>query len=101
MAVLTYAFVLIFKNPYKTALASLLSSLSLLLGSLGLPEIKGPINIDFALWSYLNIKATNLEIFFGTPPGLWLTAYISVVFLIVVTSYYLYKVIENSTSKNG
>lgn len=69
------------KDPFKTALGSSFTSITLLLGGLGLPEVKGPIKINFEPWPFLSIKSDKLQVLIGTPMPLWITAFVCIVLL--------------------
>lgn len=71
------------KDPFQAALASLLSALTVLVGSLGVPEFRGQLQIDLNL-GFVAVRSIALQVLVGTPPLLWITAFISIVVLIVI-----------------
>jgi len=77
------------KDPFKTALGSCLSSLTVLIGSLGVPDVKGTtdISIDFG---FAALKSSGVAFSTGTPPMLWGIAFVSIVLLVVLFAVLLF-----------
>ena len=71
------------KDPFKTALGSCLSSLAVLVGSLGVPDVKGTtdLSINFGIGK---LNGSNIAFSTGTPPALWATAFVSIVILVAL-----------------
>jgi hypothetical protein len=71
------------KDPFKTALGSCLSSLAVLVGSLGVPDVKGTANlsVNFGIGT---LNSTGVAFSTGTPPVLWGIAFVSIVILVAL-----------------
>jgi hypothetical protein len=81
IALCILAFFWIQKNPFKAALGSCLSSSAILVGGLSLPNIEGKFDFIFNAWSVIYIKSQNMKLMTGAPDSLWITAFVSIVFL--------------------
>lgn len=85
------------KEPFKAAIASLLSSLTVLFGGLGLPEIKAEMVLKADLSKDVLFDIRRLEVVSGTPQPLWLTACIAISLLLAV--YGLYLLLDNKDKR--
>ena len=77
------------KDPFKAALGSCLSSLAVLVGSLGVPDVKGTADlaVNFGIGTF-NSKGVAFST--GTPPLLWVTAFISIAVLVSLFALLLF-----------
>ena len=76
-------------DPFKTALGSCLSSLTVLIGSLGVPDVKGTTDIAIN-FGFAALKSTDVAFSTGTPPMLWGIAFVSIVILVALFAILLF-----------
>lgn len=77
------------KDPFKTSLGSCLSSLTVLVGSLGVPDVKGTTDIAIDI-GFATLKSSGVAFSTGTPPMLWGIAFISIAILIALFAVLLF-----------
>ena len=77
------------KEPFQAAIASLLSSLTVLFGGLGLPDIKAELILKASLPQDALFNISRLEVMSGTPQLLWITACVAISLLLAIFGFYL------------
>lgn len=77
------------KDPFKTSLGSCLSSLAILTGSLGIPEIHGALELTLDI-GFASIHSNAVQISTATPSALWITAFVSIVLLTAMFATFLF-----------
>jgi hypothetical protein len=88
LGVMTLIAYFLSRDAYKTALGSLLSSITLMVGGLSLPELKGPVDIALDLSPFFVVKSQGFEVLVGSPTLIWMTAFISVAILTALFGFY-------------
>lgn len=70
-------------DPFKTALGSCLSSLAVLIGTLGVPDVQGKTDIAVDI-GFASLNATGVAFSTATPVLLWVVAFVSIVVLVAL-----------------